>query len=815
MRAEFRALSGNPSRELCIAALGKDNAPAHETMLVRITGGRTIPATIVVSPGTRLSFQNRDPFPHRIYQVGNQAWKAENQETARSREWTAPPGAGRYEFRDELFPSVRTFVVVEPQVLDDHLPRARRGLRVPEPPRRRLRPQGLLQRQAGGSTGERRLEGEAPRRHQGTAQRGRDGRREAPAMMILSRIWYIVLSILTGIALYVVFLAVGQYNRRNTAATTEELASDSQTVGWALQIDARKRLDALLIGSVDKGVQDALQVANTKDAIPAKTKEDGRRALVSVLDKIPADFKPDALFAVDHEGRVVAQVGYDVANPLTDFELGGYPVVFDAIHGFLRDDTWVLGGKLYRMAARPVEFDATQPPLGAIVAMRQIDKKFAQDLSKHTRASVTFYAGGQRVASAAAEGFDESQLGLVDGDLPKLEGDKEYTEGRSAVRWVNETVGVMYARLFGDAWPLGAGFAVARARVTIPDWLGFLKGADDTDTHNVNFGLIGGVVFLGILGGMLLSLLEHSMPMAEMRRQAVRLKKGDIDYFQLPRFRGGFRPIAQDVNAGIRARAREGWGRCPQAGRPGVDPGAGAAAAGHERLLVPAPRRPAGPASAAHAAGTARACRSGRRAAGAVFAGRKLSRALRRQHGPERRGRRDGDGGGGNGDGRRRLATGAASSEARSAHRGTANPGSWRGGPGRIPSDESLDADALRRRGPTGRRPGLVSPLDVPRRRGRPYARGRRAPAKECASPRTCRRGHHGRGGRATRRAAPGGRRDVPPDDAHRFPASGSPRAGVAPAGRAGPGGSARDRLFAGRRPVGVEQPAPAAGDDR
>jgi plastocyanin len=118
VRAEFRALSGNPSRELCIAALAKDNAPAHETMLVRITGGRTIPTTIVVSPGTRLSFQNRDPFTHRIFQVGNQAWKAENQETTRSREWTAPPGGGRYEFHDELFPSVRTFVVVEPQALE-------------------------------------------------------------------------------------------------------------------------------------------------------------------------------------------------------------------------------------------------------------------------------------------------------------------------------------------------------------------------------------------------------------------------------------------------------------------------------------------------------------------------------------------------------------------------------------------------------------------------------------------------------------------------------------------------------------------------
>ena len=367
-------------------------------------------------------------------------------------------------------------------------------------------------------------------------------------MMILSRIWYIVLSLLLGMALYIVFLAVGQYNRRNGVAMTEELASDSQTVGWALQIDARKRLDALLIGSVDKGIEDALQAANVKDSIPAKAKEDARRALASVLEKVPADFKPDALFAVDHDGRVVGQVGYDVSNALADFELGGYPVVFDAIHGFLRDDTWVLGGKLYRVVARPVEFDATQPPLGAIVGMRQVDKKFVQDLSKHTRASITFYAAGQRVASASAEGFDEGQLDLVDGDLPKVLSDKEC---RSAVRYVSDNVGVMYARVFGDAWELGAGFAVARARVTIGDWLGFLTGADDKDKQSVNFLLIAGVVLGGILGGILLSLLEHSMPMAEMRRQGFRLKKGEIDYFQLPRFRGGYRSIAQDVNAGI------------------------------------------------------------------------------------------------------------------------------------------------------------------------------------------------------------------------------------------------------------------------
>lgn len=119
VRAEFRNLSANPSRDLCIAALGQGNAPPHEPILVRVTGGHTIPTTLVVSPGTRLSFENRDPFPHRLYGTGQAAtMKAETMNAAGRREWTAPPGQGRFEFRDELAPSLRFFVMVEPQVAE-------------------------------------------------------------------------------------------------------------------------------------------------------------------------------------------------------------------------------------------------------------------------------------------------------------------------------------------------------------------------------------------------------------------------------------------------------------------------------------------------------------------------------------------------------------------------------------------------------------------------------------------------------------------------------------------------------------------------
>jgi hypothetical protein len=114
--AQFRTLSANPSRDLCIAATTSGNAGPQEAIRMTVTGGRVFPTTIVVSPGTPLAFKNFDPFKHRLYVVGNPSFKAEDLAPNQVRSWSSS-GAGKYEIRDELFPSVRTYVIVDPQVV--------------------------------------------------------------------------------------------------------------------------------------------------------------------------------------------------------------------------------------------------------------------------------------------------------------------------------------------------------------------------------------------------------------------------------------------------------------------------------------------------------------------------------------------------------------------------------------------------------------------------------------------------------------------------------------------------------------------------
>jgi|CZKU01.1.fsa_nt_gi hypothetical protein len=372
--------------------------------------------------------------------------------------------------------------------------------------------------------------------------------------MILSRVWYVILGAAVAVALYVVFVAVGQYNRQTTLSLKEGLASDSQTVEWALKIDGRRRLDGLLAGSVDATLQQALVAADAaKDGkVPDKSRADAKKALSTVNDAISADLRPDAIFAVDRDGHVVAQTGYDTIAGNDDFELGGYPAVNDALHGWVRDDVWVLGSKMYVVSARPVEYDATQRPAGAIVGLKEVNNKFATDLAKRARTNVAFYASGQKMAGGVGvDGFDAEKLDAVGADLKNV-ADKTYGDaGRSDVRMFSEDLGAIYDRLPGDVWTLGGGFAVVRGKTSLAGPMSFLSTADDKDKANVPWLLLVAVVLAAAAIGILFTLLEHTGPLKELVMQAERLQSGAMDGLQVARFRGSYRLAAQSLNQGM------------------------------------------------------------------------------------------------------------------------------------------------------------------------------------------------------------------------------------------------------------------------
>lgn len=379
--------------------------------------------------------------------------------------------------------------------------------------------------------------------------------------MVLSRFWYVLLGLLLGLAVFVLSLATSMYNRAGARAMGEALSSDSQVVAWYLRDDARQRSGRLIQFGVDPDIAKYLQKSTEAEAkVPEDARDKTLAALKKVNASIPKEDQFDAVFAVDQGGRVVAYLGYEQASGMADFELGGYPVVADALRGYVRDDTLILD-RIYRVVARPVEYDTNALPAGAIIGARIVDDRFARELSSRTGAAIAFYAKGERASSGAPEGFPTGQLDQIVGDMGSLEQDPEYKDkGRSKVRTIGGMLGVQYSRLPGEAWPLGGGFAVARLPVAVDGLFGFFKTADDKDKQQSNLPIAIGVAILAAAIGIFFSVLEHTRPIAIFKNEASRLAKGQTDQLQPSRFRGVFRKIASDLNDGMDQVLAKGGG---------------------------------------------------------------------------------------------------------------------------------------------------------------------------------------------------------------------------------------------------------------
>lgn len=398
--------------------------------------------------------------------------------------------------------------------------------------------------------------------------------------MLLSRFWYVVLGLLLGAMAFALFLATGMYNRAALRGMGESLAADSQVVASYLRDDARRRSSALIPIALDEELrQNLAKSSQASTAISRDVREKARAALRKQSEAVPEDLRFDSLFAIDRYGRVVAQVGFDQASGIDGFELGGYPLVADALHGWIRDDAWVLGGRIYRVVGRPVEHEAGAMPAGAIVALRAVDDAFARELSRRTGAAIGFYNANSRVASGAPEGFDPARLDTITNDLRNLETDTGYQErGTSEVRTI-DNLGVVYARLPGEAWDLGAGYAVARQTVLLASPFAFFDKADDRDKESVPLTLIGGLALLAAALGIFFTLLEHTRPLSAFRAEVERLKKGDADQFAPSKLSGRYRQVASDLNDAIETIAVKG--------------GAPRRAADLEEVLGPMPTQPA------------------------------------------------------------------------------------------------------------------------------------------------------------------------------------------------------------------------------
>jgi hypothetical protein len=121
VKQDFRKLSAAVNRDVCVVAISAGAAQAHEPLIVKLTGSRLTPGSLVLSPGSRLSLKNADPFPHTLYEVGNDKWAANPTAPGSSRDW-AGTTPGVHVIRDQQFPSVAMYIVIDPNAVEFAMP---------------------------------------------------------------------------------------------------------------------------------------------------------------------------------------------------------------------------------------------------------------------------------------------------------------------------------------------------------------------------------------------------------------------------------------------------------------------------------------------------------------------------------------------------------------------------------------------------------------------------------------------------------------------------------------------------------------------
>jgi hypothetical protein len=376
--------------------------------------------------------------------------------------------------------------------------------------------------------------------------------------MLLSRFWYLLLSFALAAAVAILCVAQSFYNRSTERWLGSSLSADSIAVSMAVKDDARNRAAALLPIALDPDVSDGLAKASEADDIPKEAREKVKKGLASAARELAPELKFTGIWAIDAEGRVVGDYEWQHRD---DWNLGGHAVVADALAGWIRDDTWVYKEKLYRVVARPAERPGGGEPVGAIVGITAVDSQYAQAISERTGAAVAFYAMGSRVSHGAPQGFPSGDFDLIQTDLSAVATTEDYAQkGRSTVRKVREDLGLVYARIPGEAWDLGSGYVVARHAVFLKTPWAVFSAADQTDKDNAPSWLLLAIALGGGLIGLLLSIVEHTLPLRTFRNAVASFAQGTIDTLSPSKFAGAYKKLAADVNDGVDKAIAKGGG---------------------------------------------------------------------------------------------------------------------------------------------------------------------------------------------------------------------------------------------------------------
>ena len=380
--------------------------------------------------------------------------------------------------------------------------------------------------------------------------------------MFWSKIWLFLLAAAAAIAFTVALLLPRPAQRARTDDDRQRLVVACDVVNIQLKSAARVQIDVASAFARQAELVAALERAGGLETIDEATAKAARELAAQTIAGVSGT-RPDFAILVDRRGRVLARAGSaGVDEAQFGDTIAGRFLVDDALAGYLRDDLWQVGKRLYRVAGSPViKRDPPVTYVGAVVVGNAVSKQFAEDLMKPLGATVGFYVKGELAVSSSATVLDREVLTEY-GKLAASPADLD-TDCKSSQPFIatsgKQRLAAVVARLPGEARFDDAFFAVYLEQQP-PAGLGRTLDQvrkDDLSFANFPWVLVG-LGFVGALAiGLGLLVFEHDRPVRRLAADAVELAKGKGERLPEERHRGRLGSVARSVNIQIDKLARE------------------------------------------------------------------------------------------------------------------------------------------------------------------------------------------------------------------------------------------------------------------
>jgi len=366
--------------------------------------------------------------------------------------------------------------------------------------------------------------------------------------MFLSKIWFVLVGLLAGVAVTAAFVAPRPADRRIEQLEGQRMDRAQYAAEQMLKNDARRWIDYVAKLARDAHLTEALDSASRGAGEPKALHETVRSRLKALVPD-RTGIGVESLIAVDNKGRVVARVGDDEGE--YGESLAGAEVVGDALRGYLSDDVWGAGGRLRRVGAAPVISKSRDHIVGAMVVAVETGKHLAEMWKRNLGMDVAIVLGKNVVSSTLPE--------ALLGQLPELIGQHasdiaNHKRTHALVTYMgNERMLLVAAPFVGEASEQQAYYVLLHKKSPESDPWVLLSNTSSDDLSWGRFPWLS--LALGILAmiaiGLFLQRIEVEGPIRRLRAEVHSLARNEIQKIEDTKYGGKLGGIARDINATV------------------------------------------------------------------------------------------------------------------------------------------------------------------------------------------------------------------------------------------------------------------------